>query len=61
MADDPAAVIGDQRDRAVAIGAQPVDEVGLGRLAERRRDYGVDRGDVFRCLVADKRFTPPSS
>ena len=55
MADDPAGIDGDERDGAVAVGAQPIDQVGLSRLAERRRHDRRCRGDVFQCLVADER------
>jgi hypothetical protein len=53
--DDLAVIDRDERDDAVTIRAQPVDQVGLVRLAERRRDDRVYSSDVVRLFVADKR------
>ena len=55
MADNPALIDRDQRDHAVPIRAQAVDQLGLGRLAEGRRHHRVDRGDIVRLFVADER------
>lgn len=53
VTDDDATIIGNERDDAVAVRPQPVDEVSLQSLPECRFDHGTDRHVVFRSLLTD--------
>ena len=53
MADDPRRILGHQRQRQIAFGAQPVDQllfvaVGIGHVPKRRLGQREDR----RCIAA---------
>jgi hypothetical protein len=54
MADRSVGIDGDEGKHEVVVGAQALDQLGLGHTAKGSLQHGADRGCVHRTLGADR-------